>query len=570
MAKYGLVAGEHGTRVIQGMINSFEDMEVTYTPKTMARMIDELTKTGGLHIQDLKSIIIIDFAFEYDTEGDVNKIAEEFVALQDLMRSNRLEQVTLYLVTKNTDLYEKLRGNVAGVPGIYFESVQVLLIKDDYKAALLRSVLLGEQDNSGLYNKSVVKNKSRKERLQEERDIELESRRNLSEEITKFDKSEPVSVISEIDFVDSETRIAKENQKAKEERDKQRKREREAKRDGRRVEEEEEDVAVNIFGGRNEDTSRSIGGETERGRSEGTVMGSVGAVKGIDGGNQLRELFDNIKNVRTDVAKGKIESDNGVISIVGDYAAGGSGVVANMAEMYAMAKRKVLVIDLDIQHRMQTIYYNQYDKVVANQRGASNSLIEVIQGYSIKESVVPITKWLHILSVSREDEVSLNWLDAVAGGLEAVLIEAREMYDVIILDIPFRFFTDYMDIVESVDRNVFIVENKFYKVENFIENVLHPLLLNRTEVMENIIKNSNIIINKFKRGTRDLTGNEINRNYIRNLLDGVGYPYDNIGVAGEIPEYAAWEDQFFTGVRYVWQDTVALGVYRRVFGKVVI
>lgn len=553
MAKYGLVAGEHGTRVIKGMIDNFEDMEVTYTPKTMDVMIDELTKTGGLHIQDLKSVIIIDFAFEFNTEGDVNKIAEEFVALQDLMRSNRLEHVTLYLVTKNTDLFEKLKGNVAGVPGIYFESVQVLLIRDDYKAALLRSVLLGEQDNSGLYNKSVSRNKSRKERLKEERDIELESRRNLSEEIKRFDTSEPVSVISELDYVDSDIRIAKERQREREERDARRKAERRSKREDKEEEEEVEDVSVNIYGG-----------------SKAVNTGSKEEVTGGTGvGSNLFELFDNIKNVRTDVAKGKIETDNGVVSIVGDYAAGGSGVVANMAEMYAMAKRKVLIIDLDIQHRMQTIYFNQYDKVVANQRGASNSLIEVIQGYNIRESVVPVTKWLHILSVSREDEVSLNWVDAVAGGLEAVLIEAREMYDVIILDIPFRFFTDYMEIIENVDRNVFIVENKFYKVENFIENVLHPILLDRTEEMENIIKNSNIIINKFKRGTRDLEGNEINRKYLRKLLDGVGYPYDNIGVAGEIPEYSAWEDQFFTGVRYVWQDTVSLGVYRRVFGKVI-
>lgn len=557
MAKYGLVAGEQSTGILKKTIEDFGDMEVAYTPKTMAVMIRELANTGGLHIQDLKSVLILDYAFEHDEYGDINTVAEQFVAIQDLMTSNRLENVTLYLVTKNTDLYEKLGGNVAGVPGTLFENVQIFLTKNNYKAAQLRAILLGEHDNEGLYNKEHTRNQSRKERLQEERDMEIESRRNLKEELVKFDQNEPVTRISEMDYIDSGKRIAADAQKRKEAELERRKAERNVRK-GKPVvlekesETKEPEVSINIYAGSREEVSRQINTDTRLEESS------------------LTELFEELRSISTEVANGKIETDSGVISIVGDYNAGASGIVANAAEMYAMSNRKVLIIDLDIQNRMQTSYFNQYDKVTGNQRGTSDSLIEVIQGYSLQESVVPVTKRLHILSVSRKDEVNMHWVNAIAGNLETILLEARGLYDLVILDIPFRFFKEYLGVLDKVERNIFVVENKFYKVENFLEYVIHPILLDRTEEMEKVILKSSIVLNKFVRGMRDLEGYEINRRYMRKVLNGIGYPYDNMGVVGEIPYYDDWEEQYFTGLRQVWKYPIALGVYRRVFGKVVI
>lgn len=564
MARYGVVAGEKANNIMKAMIENFEDMEVTYEPITMGKMINDITTTGGIQLQDLKAVLILDYAFNFGGTGDIDKIAEEFVAIQDLMRSNRMENITLYLVTRNTDLYDKLKGTVSGVPGIYFESVQVLLAREDYKAALIRSVLLGERDNMGLYNKEAKSQKSRKDRLIEEKKREMESRRNLREELLKYDKSEPTSTISEMDFIDSTKRELHEKNKLKEQEAERRKLEREQKRAKEPVPVEKEDIGINIYKG----SGSSEGKEGPEEISDGGVVGGNTGLGSED--QQLHELFGRIRNTRSDVALGKIESDRGVISVVGDYNAGGSGIVANAAEMYAMSKRKVLIIDMDIQNRMQTVYFNQYDKVVSNQRGSSDSLIEVVQGYGIEDCVVPITSWLHILSVSRNDEIALNWVNAIEGNIETILLEAKGLYDVIILDIPFRLFRDYLSVFSKVDRNLFVVENKFYKVENFIENIIHPILLDNTVEVEELLSKSNIVLNKFRRGMRDTEGREINRRYMRRALDEIGYPYDNVGVAGEIPFYDMWENQFLTGLRHIWTDSVSLGVYRRVFGKVVI
>lgn len=554
MAKYGVVAGEKATQFIIEMLKDFRDIEITYTPYTMDKVIEDLTNTGGLSISDLKAILIIDYAFI----GGNDTIAEQFVAIQDLMHTNMLSDVTLYLITKNTDLHEKLKGTVAGLPGTYFESVQIFLIEGQYTPFFMKSVMQGERDNQGLYNQEALHRKTREQRLRESRDEEIESRRNLSEEIIRYDKSEPTTVLSKTDYQDSPQRKALDAEKKREEEEQQKKANRE--NTNKPVEVPKEEIKINVH--KKVQTAPPVVVDQPTGLDEEKGLSNTEL--------QIKEQFDKFQRVRTNVAKGKIESDEGVISIISAPNAGGSGVVANMAEMYGMAGRKVLIIDLDIENRMQTVYFNQYDDVVRDKQGAAMSLIEVVRGFGIEESVVPINKQIDILSVSRDEDVPVSWVASVGGSIETMLIEAKGMYDIVLLDIPFRLFPNYMSSLREVNRNIFIVENTFYKLEDLIKHSVHPLLLNNAEDMEDLLKKSTITLNKYKREMMDMDGQEINRYYVRNILDDIGYPYDRVGVTDEIPYYSEWEKQYFTGVRYLWEDVTALGVYRRVFGKVVV
>src|SRR5690625_3665661 len=555
MAKYGVVAGDLATPLITNeILKDFSDIEITYTPFTMKRMIDDLSSTGGLTIRDLKAVLIIDFACD---ESDPQKAAEEFVAIQDLMHTNSLSDVTLYLVTRNSDLYEKLKGTVAGISGTYFEGTQIFIIKGDYTPQLIKGILQGERDNQDLYNKEAYHRKSKEQRIREDMEAEIESRRNLNQEYIDFDKTDPDSVISQKDYQDTAQRRQADEEKRKAQMQAEKDRQRNEKRNktNKATKEEQQPsprVKVNI-----------------QNKSQRKVTPSVSNNIDLVG---LQDVFKNVKEARTEISIGKLETDKGIISIVGDYTAGASSIVANVADMYAIANRDVLIIDLDIENRAQTLYFNQYDKAVKEQQGTSDSLIEVVQGYDIKSTVVPVSKKVDILSISREDEVNFSWVDAVGGSLESILLEARRLYDIVILDIPIRLFPKYLKSLEEINRNLFVVENKYYKIESFFEHSLHPILLEEeySDLMEEFIKKSNIVINMFERGRRDIEGNEINRHYLRELLDNVGYPYDRIGVAGEIPFYDKWEEQYFTGVRHVWRDSLALGVYKRVFGKVVI
>lgn len=561
MAKYGILAGEQATPlVIDKMFKDTTEIEITYTPYTMENMIEDLSKTGGMNLKELKAVLILDYAF--DDGVDEEKIAEDFIAIQDLMHTNMLHDVRLYLFTKNVDLYDLLKRGVNGISGTYFEGTQIFITKGSYKAKFLKEILLGERDFQGLYNENALNKKSKEQRLRDEMEHEYESRRSLKEEYERFDTSDPITVMSKRDYLDSIQRKQEDEERRKEQLKQERDEMRRAKKMGKQpsptqtVEKEETEIDI---------VDNSVTSTATKTRP--TQAPIPRQTKQLTG---LQEMLKSVKEAKSNLTVGKLETDTGILSVIGADNSGGSGIVANLADVYAISKRKVLVIDLDISKRTQTLYFKQYDKGVKKNLGTSNSLIEVVQGYSIKDVVVPVSKMVDVLSISRDDDVQSSWTDAVGGNLENILIEAREEYDVVLLDIPFRLLDKYLYALTDVDRNIFVVENKYYMLENYIEHEIHPLFLENEEEMEKLILKSNIILNKFKKKQMDTQGNEVNKYYVREWLDTAGYPYDRVGVAGEIPIYQDWEEQYFTGVRQIWKDQLALGVYRQVFGKVVI
>src|SRR5699024_9353027 len=158
------VAGERATDlVMKDLFSNRTDLEVTYKPYTLDRMIRDLT-VSGIQLQELKSILIIDYAFK-DEEGRglEQKVAEQLVEIQDLMVTNMLN-TKLYIVTQNSDLYDKLRGDVNGMSGTYYHGTQILLVKKNYKIDTIMSILNGERDNQGLYNKEALRQRTEEDR----------------------------------------------------------------------------------------------------------------------------------------------------------------------------------------------------------------------------------------------------------------------------------------------------------------------------------------------------------------------------------------------------------------------
>jgi len=556
MAKIGVVAGEKATRYFESEMFKGSDLEVTYKPLTLDRMIKDLT-TSGLQFQELSSVLIVDYAFRDEGDGIEQTVAEKFVEIQDLMESNYLN-TKLYLLTRNADLYDKLKGTVNGIPGTYYHGTQIIITKGDYKIDTIRSVVNGEYDNQFLYNKEVINRRNKEQRLRQEAEEEIERRRNVSEDILDFDKNTPTSKMSDIDYADTAKRKAYDENKRRNAEIK----ERENKRKGKKVvetedepEEERSGIRVNV---QHPEENNSYSQEDLE-----------------DDEDILQNLFDKIEDGSGEY-RSKLQEDNGVISFVGANDAGTSGLVANVADMYVMEGKKVLVIDLDFIKRMQSVYFKHYNRNTELNKGSSRALVDALQGFGIEDSAVKFTDKLSVLSISEGEEVGEDFIYALSGGIDTLLIEAKEVYDIVLLDVPNRYLRDFLHNFDEVDKNIFIIENKFYKLEDFITNYIHSMLEKEEEeredsrVLEEFISKSDLIINKFKRGSRDLEGKEINKKYVRNVLDEVGYPYDRIGVAGEIPYYEDWEDQYHKGIRYVWIDDISLGVYRRVFDRVVV
>ncbi|MFV1457268.1 AAA family ATPase, partial [Bacillus mycoides] len=291
---------------------------------------------------------------------------------------------------------------------------------------------------------------------------------------------------------------------------------------------------------------------------------------GVPSAERLRELFQVAVRGDSYISEDKLASDEGIISFIGANNAGGSGLVANVADMYAMMGRKVLVVDLDINKRTQTLYFKNYERAVREHKGISNSLLKVAQGGEIQNAAVSVTSRVDVLSVSRDDVVDEDWADTIGAELGTFLADAREVYDVVLIDVPIRTLGYYVRHLGLVDKNVFVVENTMVALEDFFAITLAKFYAKDKLMVGELISKSSVILSKYKRGRRDEEGYELTYKRVKKMLESAGSPYDKMLVAGEIPYYENWEEQFFTGVRYIWKDDIALRVFKSIFTKAIV
>lgn len=557
MADYMIVAGD-ANQYVKKMFEKQKDINIVNTFLSVESLSMDVLNNGTSFLQVVKSVIVLDFGF---TSPDAKGRALEFTLLQDTLQSNSLQETKLYLITRDTNLYDTLRGEIDGVPGVHYINTEVLLIEGEYAPKLLGDIFKGRRDRTGLYHPEVDR-VNLANRLKDDRDVFIQDSKSVSREILRYGKDMPVSELSKTDFTDSkvtENKII--------EREKQLARERKlAERKARQM----ASKPVHVDKGSNT-TIGSPKGQQESSNVSVRVTDEVDEdtqqVRGMPNLRRMQKAFESIG--RTTVLKGKLEQDEGVIAFIGERKSGTSGVVANVADIYAMSGRTVLIIDADIVNRSQTLYFGNYDEQVSKHYGVGNGLVKVTQGGTIQRTAVQITSRVSILGVSRSEKVTEDMVKDVATELGTIIEDARSQYDIVLVDVPYEQFGLYIEGLESTDKNLLVVENRWYDIENFISLSMRKHLEGNEEAMVNFFKKSSIILNKFKRGRIDVHGRELDRYRMVELLRGAGYPYDLIGVAGEIPYYDNWENQYLTRVRYIWTDELAMGVYKQLFSKVV-
>lgn len=555
MADYIVVAGS-ANNFVKEMVKNTADITIANTFGSVDDLTNAVLQTGTSFLQVVKAVIILDFGFIAALAQDR---AEEFVYLQDTLRSNSLQETKLYLITKDTNLYKRLQDDVDGVPGIHYLRAEVLLV-DEYAPKTLTDIFKGKKDRVGLYHPDVNK-ESMKVRLEEDRDAFIKDSQSVPREILEYGKDLPVSVLSQTDFADSP---ATEDAVRKREREAE-KLERERQKGLRSTARKTKEPGVRKKEGKSTTVRR--GSEVSVRPNPSTVTIAQSENRNAPDVRRMKKAFDRVGNITA--PKGKLESDTGVLAFVGERKAGTSGMVANLADIYAMSGRSVLVIDLDIINRSQTLYFKKYDEEVQKHYGIGTGLIKAAQGGTIQRTAVQITSKVSILGLSRRSQVEDGWVDEIAAELPTLIEDARHLYDVVLIDVPYGYFGRYMEGLQGVDKNILVAENRWYDIENFLTHGMGTYYNGNQELMGEFFKKSTVVLNKYHRGRMDVQGNELDRTRVQEILRSTGYPYDLIGVAGEIPHYDRWENQYLTGIRYIWEDRLAMGVYKKLFGKVV-
>lgn len=606
MATYGLIAGEK-TNVLIDKINNNKKITVDSSWNTTVQLSREIINQPTILIDEMTSILLVDSGFPPNLVTAKDK-ALDFLKLQDLMESRDFEHVKLYFVTKNVELYEILKGKIKGCDGIHYRNTEMFLEKGTITIASIIEILKGTMDKRGVYSKK-NKNLNTIERLEREKQALIEDAQNVSKESLEFGKKEPVSQLNQKDILNSDQF----NKESKELELKKRKLEREIDQikkknqkgkgkpkntkgksqpteqgnsnnyNGKQVEliigttpeeqegyiEKEEPIKKQRF-----KEPKSINVTDMVGANSSTLFKDNVSVQTnrkatfVPTDSELKELYTRLAQVDNDTIEKKLKSDLGVISVIGTENAGSSGFVAQMAEVYAMLNKKVLIIDLDIILRSQTMYFPTYSDVVLNHKGVSNSLIKQTQVLNLKENAVPVTSNIYLLSNEKTNgEVKEGFHSTITDVFEQIIDEANKMFDIVIIDLPLKYLSYYIRHSDIIDKNIFVLENKFYKIEDFFSIELNDAVNTNDIFTKELLNKSSIVLNKFRKDFRDLDGYQLNRLKVKKMLLDVGSPYDSIQILGEIPEYNRWEEQFYTKLRYIWIDDLALGVYRRVVSR---
>lgn len=616
-SRFGIIAGKR-THLVQENVNKNQTIKVDTIWNYISDLVLDLTRMPTQTVDVMEAILVLDTGFKF--ANDSNKSAQEFLQLQDMMQSKGLTHVKLYLLTKRPELYEILKGNVNGMEGMFYQNAEMFLIGDTMSMQFLISILQGSRDKTGVYS-SKRKTLSKKERLEKEKEALIDDASRVSKESLEFGRKEPVSEINQEELIDTRhnqemmkkqayderrlereieslkkkgqknQKLPKKYQKILEDQEKERlKKENEKmKIQGKDIElviDSEKESSVNSTIGdssqikkdmpkRKKFTDKDLSAENFTEVKNEPIIKSNVSIRttnnsGVPTVDELSELYMRLAQSDNDTIEQKLKSDLGVISFIGSRGSGVSGLVAQTAEIYAMLGKKVVILDLDLQMRSQTVYFPTYSDAVAQHKGVSNSLVRLTQVNDITTNAVPVTSRIDVLSTEKTNELIHDGFHSTISNIfENIIDDAIENYDIVLIDLPLDYLTYYIRHIDKIDKNVFVVPNKFYYIEDFFSIQLQSIIDNGDIFSNDLLSKSSIILNKFKKEHRDLEGYQLNRLKVKEMLLNAGTPYDRIPVIGEIPEYKDWEEQFATKIRYIWTDDIALGMFRKVISKII-
>lgn len=615
-----LVGGQANSAFIE-TFEKHKQIVISNTFNSINDLTSAVYESGITFLNSVDSILILDFAF---LTGITSQRIELFIELQDMLTASGLSRTKLYLLTRNSDMYTGLQENVGGAPAILYINTEVMLIENQYPVKILTDIIMGKRDRMGLFHPDVDKN-TLHSHMEMDKDKFIEDSRAVSSEILAYGKNEPFSVLSPEDYIDSpytdkqvinrerSKRMAEREVKNKEKQNKntKAKNSRNTKSSSRNVSFENSDTSNPSFDEDkptrpNRKSSHELAQELaypmediRRQRTLASQIDEDGVAslerdfdydklrqdenKGIgkdisDDSSELkseltiRRLREKVEDKRKNglVVSEKIANDSGVIAVYGDSQTGVSGFVANLAEVYGTAKRKVLIIDLDTVHRQQSAYFPNYAVKSKEFQGLSLGLLKASQGGSITYTAVDITSRVSILGMGITDNYNPSDDAIILSNIRRVIENAVNEYDIVILDIPHIRTFEYLEKIEDlVNMFVLVVSDLKYRNYTYFKNVLGNYVKVNTQLMDNVFKKSRVLVNKVNRNHILSNDSKHSNTEFGQWLVSLKYPFDRLYMLSEIPYYDEWELQYTTNIRHVWENTNLMYIFTDIINKMV-
>lgn len=643
---HALIAGRAGkvnrfVKLIDGFKLGTNFSEGEYLYDTVDDFTDTLITGVTSQFDMLTSILILDYGFE--NEDDVGACIEEFIEVQDILNQHNLRKVKLYLITKNSDLYDRMKQDYHGRDVLIYPNTAVFYTSN-IRVPYIYNVMSGVDDGKAL-RPSKKDTLTKIQRVEREKSRLEEDARQVEKETLEYEKDIPYNKLDSEDYIDSAKSNVKRDSLEKERLALARKAERLGisyqvddwgemtfyAKDGSYIPDLEEyernisrkpkdsdrrsgkvnnsyaDAEIdsgdeiiipqepNNKGRSDERYSTGLDIEPEapihngRGSNSGGhieqsyPVGSVSPVNGTVGDKRYKPFEEKVRVAHQDtgaserveslstvkmlyndllsdgmsLVEDKLHEDSVVMAVSSVKGSGGSGVVAQIAEVYAMLGRKVIVIDLDLNGRGQMAYFKNYDKKVSENKGIANALVNVFDGGYIPKASVSVNSRIDVCGISTSvGMITERYKETLSRNLNSVLEDAKGLYDIILLDIPMEDFSLYIDRgFSQVERFLFVTENKEYSIDRLFRQYLSEFVDSHGMLVSDIFNNATIVLNKYSNTSRDQRGYLIDKKWLKEKLYEKGAPYDVILVSGEIPFVSGFEEQYLTNQRYVWKDS---------------
>lgn len=568
MAKHYVVAGSRADKLAKHFSKSGE----RHVPKHYNKILDlvnDIHEDKGVSTPDLDSIFLLDFGFS--DVNDINKMAEEMIDLQEILNIYQVNKIKIYLLTFTADLFNYIRANIDS--NILYKYCHIIYNSSpDIQLKSIEQIIDGKVDNA----KSILTHPDRFSTVTETARIEERGKELIAEnEVFHSKKRSKVH-----GYADREVR--EEDDFSSRHFDNSTHSEINSSSDTK-GEDKNNQSNINLnFVDKTFTKKPKSNEETQNSNEHKMEKININDVKPLN--NYPVEIPKHIIQAKDylDIPTSKLIQDEGVVTFLGLSGVGNSGLLANFAEVYAMAEKKVLILDLDVYRRGLLVYFDNYDEVTSNGYGDSDSLLIATNSDNISKHAVPVTDRIDILSISRSSTIKFQEIDTIVNFLSNIIKKSREEYDVVLIDCPLEYLGQYLRPINlNSDKNIITITNKIHEIENTFVNYFSMYYESgASEQISNILRNSSVIVNKFQKGLRDSKGYELNLLRIKQLVDQAGNPFDQMLYLGEIPYYSDWENIIPRNIRYVMKDFLSsddifdyspnLDLYKNILAKVLI
>lgn len=501
--------------------------EIVYTK--VSQLIEDILKSGVTILAAVDLIIIFDAAVSGPEDVEVRKT--ELLMLQDLLATKGFTK-PLYYLSKDTSIYKVFSSVENKSNNFLYSGFLIMPYEGNLSIVRIVDTLLGKNDSAkgalqhDDFGKKVYQ--SREESLRNEL---LQTDSIIEDEIKQFGKNSPTSEFDSDIFIDNGKYLADRSR-----------REREEARELKKI-------------------------EKSKGIKDKKAKRVKGSKEVYENTYEELEVYKRSYNIVVDDVtlskyKTKIMRDYGLVGVSGIDGVGVSGVVSNMAESYALLNKKVAVLDLNLDDRKQTVYFNDFDN------GVLNTLEPLIKGSRSKSLIKnSVDDLIDVFSISRSEDESIDDEDIIDNFKSAVK-NLKEQYDIVVADIPIRLLygLEYTDALEF-NSFLWVTENIPTAVEDLIVLKMRDLYSRNIETTKEILSNSFIIFNKFVDNRKGYSESPFDLIEFSGILKELPSPYSKLTVVGQIPYTEEWEHQLYGKGIWVGYEPSNEGVLLNILGK---